>query len=148
MIVRKQQLRILEQAARESFCRKVTEDLAVTFPQECALMSKADLDAKVTAAFQTAGVHGFESQNGLRLFAELSFLLGAGFDADPLYPWVGQFLGSAFSDEIARVEGFHAQATDYLDAVHGPDDQYREDAIARLWNISLKELPTASLEGG
>lgn len=84
-------------------------------PAHCATLEPDALRAAVAAAVARGRGCGFERAGALRLFVELSLLLGSGFDADPQYPWAAQ----ALADRAAPNEMFRAGRLRTLAGGHG-----------------------------
>ena len=59
--------------------------------------------------------YAIEGSRGLTVYLTLMFLLGAGFDQDPLYPWAGRVLRNESTfGESARVAALHQAAIAYV----------------------------------
>ncbi len=64
-----------------------------------------------------AARYGITGTRGVTLYVVLMFILGAGFDQEPLAPWASTILNDkAIRDEHARADQLHAAALTNLDA--------------------------------
>jgi hypothetical protein len=143
MIVRQTQMQTLQDAGEQNFLNTVAAEIRTSFPKHCAAMQPGDVERKVQIGFDTARKQGFQTANGLRLFAELGFLFGTGFIKDPLLPWVPGALKTGGS-ELSRVEQLRTQAMAYLEAVAGPSGEHMQAAMGRVRAEPLDNFPAAS----
>jgi hypothetical protein len=74
--------------------------------------------ALVRAGIKVAESYGITGNTGRAVCVTLMFMLGSGFDEDPMYPWAARVLRDAgVRDEKARVAQLYARAADYVDDV-------------------------------
>lgn len=76
------------------------EDSLVHHCREFDRLTCNDLDDVALRAFVQQGMsrafaYGFDLQGPVRFFVELLFILGNGFDTDPMYPWAREWLVAA-----------------------------------------------------
>jgi hypothetical protein len=84
-------------------------------PHKYAVQGEEANRALVWEGLERAEEYGIESSRGLTVYITLMFLLGAGFDQDPLYPWAGQVLRDrSLPDENTRVAELHGAAMKYV----------------------------------
>lgn len=74
--------------------------LDALFPAQARAMPASHLQALMTCAARTARAHGLAERGGVLLVAGLAFLLGVGFDRDPLHPWAAGPLAADVSQDI------------------------------------------------
>jgi hypothetical protein len=147
LTIRAEQMGAMGQAAVKNFEDQVIEDLKKSVPKHCRLLGEENLRKKVHAGFERARSYGLSSENGLRLFVELTFLLGSGFDKDPQLPWAAEILNASAADQAARVERLHQRSMDYLEKVSGPNNQYVNQVLARVRTEPLEGFSQGSLGG-
>lgn len=88
------------------------------YPEKTAYIGPVPLNAMIAEASALSEQHGITSREGGFLFVALSFMLGHGFTADPLYPWVsGTLKNGAVADPDRRADRLCSKAKTYLDAV-------------------------------
>lgn len=85
----------------------LSQTLATYFPAKAAVVGDAGLAAVARAARERAHAHGMRSERALQCFGVLLFVLGNGFDDDPLLPWLPPILGAAL-DEQQRLDRIFA----------------------------------------
>jgi hypothetical protein len=84
-------------------------------PHKCDVQGEEANRALVREGLDRAEEYGIESSRGLTVYITLMFLLGAGFDQDPMYPWAGQVLRDrSLRDEKTRVAALHEAAMRYV----------------------------------
>jgi hypothetical protein len=130
--IRWEQMEVFDRAVLKDFEDQTLEHLKKGFPKHCRLLGEENLRKKVRQGFERARSYGLSSQNGLRLFVELTFLLGSGFDTDPQLPWAAEILKDTASDQAARVERLHQKSMEYLEKVCGPNNEHIDAVLARL----------------
>ncbi|MDE2397627.1 MAG: hypothetical protein KGL43_02055 [Burkholderiales bacterium] len=99
--------------AMPAFAVELQQTLAQYFPAKTALVGAGRIAALALDARRRALQHGFRSLRGTRVVALLMFILGAGFDADPLLPWLPPLLAAA-DDEQARIDQLLARGAETL----------------------------------
>lgn len=88
--------------------------LAEHFPAKLALVGgTAVLPALVARARVRAASHGLRQQRSVAVLAVLLFVLGHGFDDDPLLPWIPPVLAANEAEE-ARIDQLLAQGAAQL----------------------------------
>jgi hypothetical protein len=87
-------------------------------PQKYVFQGEEANRSLVQEGLDGAEQYGIENSPGLTVYITLMFLLGAGFDQDPLYPWAGEVLRDrSLPDENTRVAALHRGAMNYVAAV-------------------------------
>jgi hypothetical protein len=85
------------------------------FPAKCAYVGDPIVRSAIAGAVQSAAGYGVTSTNGATFFVSLRFVLGHGFDRDPLLPWVSATLGDpALQDPVRKAEKLYAQGIAFL----------------------------------
>lgn len=105
------------QAAR--FARDMLDLFARVHPRKTAASGEAALAALIeTTARRAAREHGFRRPEEGALACALAFAFGAGFDRDPLLPWIARTLDAgAGGGPSARAARLKRRALVWLDAV-------------------------------
>lgn len=119
MLIRAEQMEAFEQAGRRRFEEEMVEHSKNFAPPLCEVIGDEQLRVALRSAMSRAGSYGFTYRGPIRLFIEMMFLCGSGFDTDPQYPAVGEFL-RASSDQMHRAQQIHEGYMDYLERVAGP----------------------------
>ncbi len=85
-------------------------------PEKVAFVGVQAVGELVASAVETAARHGLTAAPGRRLCAVLAFMLGSGFDEDPMYPWARRVLTDpTLADEGLRTERLRSAALTHLD---------------------------------
>lgn len=86
------------------------------YPQKCAYLGESSLRGVIQLGLASAKYYSVTSKKGAALFAALTLVLGRGFAADPLLPWVSATLSdSHVTDADERVELLYTKLKLHLD---------------------------------
>lgn len=148
MVIRPQQVEVFESAESPHFEVRAVRHVMEAFPKHSRFLGDAGVAEAVKYGRAQARVYGLTGAGQATLFIDLSLLLGRRFDSDPQLPWAADVLSdTSSSDKKART--LHRRATDYLDLVSGPNNEYIDKAQSRLMNETLQAPgaePAFSLE--
>ncbi len=87
------------------------------YPQKVEIQGEGPTKALIRTTNVAAAKYRILSAPGLGLYATLMFMLGSGFDRDPLYPWAARALTNpGIPNEAARVTTLHRDALGYVQA--------------------------------
>jgi hypothetical protein len=131
-MIRQEQMDAFEQAALRQFEREMVIHSKEFSPRVCKEIADEQLLVTIRWAIDRASKYGFTCRGPIRLFIEMMFLLGCGFDADPQYPWISEVLLTQ-GDEMFRAQKIHEGHTAYLETVCGPKAVYLHEALANLF---------------
>ncbi len=143
--IRKEQMETFDRVAVENFEKGLAAELGAALPKVREMMGEDRFLAKVRGGLARARGHGLESQNGLRLFTHLTFLLGSAFDRDPQTAWAGEILGDRGTDEVVRVERLHQRSMKHLEEVAGEGGEFIDRVLARLQAEALEGYSQSGL---
>jgi hypothetical protein len=119
VIIRAEQMKSFEQAARRQFEEEMMAHSKKFSPPLCEVIGDDQLRLALRSAITRAEGYGFTYRGPVRLFIEMMFLCGSGFDTDPQYPAVGEVL-RASGDQMQRAHQIHELCLDSLGKVAGP----------------------------
>jgi hypothetical protein len=142
--IRSEQMAAMDQLALKQFEDRTVAELEQSFPKHARLLGKEKLSGIVHGGFERARAYGLKSRDGLRLFVELTLLLGHGFDLDPMVSWAAEILNDRETEEAARVERLFQKVTEYLQRVVGPDEAYLSAALEKV----RREAPEGFAQSG
>lgn len=100
-------------------------------PGRCAELGEPGLRAAIQAAITRAASHGFTWTGPVRLFVELSLLLGSGFDGDVQHPFARECL-AAGGTQMQRATSLCSRSIAALRQVRGPGGRHDTAALWRL----------------
>lgn len=90
--------------------------MAEIFPEKAMALEAGGLASLVANAARVAAVYGLTTDRGVLVYAGLMFLLGSGFDRDPLFGWAKEVLRDpGVKNPEERATKLHAAAMTYLD---------------------------------
>jgi hypothetical protein len=103
--LRRDSLRSVSDQGFPEFARSLARRLERIFPAKCAYVGQDRVHRLIARARARARRYGVTSERGVILFAGEMFVLGGGFDVDPLLPWASRALNdSRITDPAKRVE--------------------------------------------
>lgn len=101
----------LDASAMPEFYSRVLKRLAQLFPKKCEYVKEVNLRRLIQHGIKTAESYAVSTERGFVLFISMMFLLGGGFDNDPMLPWVSAILNDEdITDEKQRVNKLYAGA--------------------------------------
>ena len=140
MIIRQKQMRAFTSADAPLFETRAAEHLKQDFPKHSAFLGEEGLTQIVKHGREQAGSYGLTATGHVTFFIDLMLLLGWRFDADPQLPWAADVLSDMSLRADVKAQTLHQRATDYLDLVLGPDNEYIDLAQTRLLGEPLEML--------
>lgn len=108
-------------------------------PELCEVLGEEQLRVALRRAIARAEGYGFTFRGPIRLFIEMGFLFGSGFDTDPQYPWAAKILQRS-DDQMRRAEELCAKVLDYQEKVSGPDGVNTDRALQNLLAFTRKPI--------
>ena len=118
LTIRSEQMKVLEDVARGHFETEMAEHSRAFSPRLCAVLGKAALRGAINGMMARAEGYGFTFRGPIRLYIEMSFLFGSGFDTDPQYPVLGEQL-RADGDQMTRADRIYEATVYYNQHVAG-----------------------------
>jgi hypothetical protein len=124
LVIRKEQIEALSEAARDAFCDRAVEYLRTSFPENTEQYSGADLRAIAQLGLDRTAELGIHRQIDVFRWLNLMFALGFDFDSDPAYPWVQDILNDPGVHRDAVMPWLTERAIRYLEAagMQEPDE--------------------------
>lgn len=133
---------LLERMAQKRLMRlsgSLVEILKDEYPKQCRVLGDAGLKIFSDRCVLKAYGYGANNYGELRAYTFLAWVLGVGFDDDPLYPWVKEILiqEEPFenrTDEIADIvySAYHFNTLEQLEEYRG--------ALTRLLGLNFTEI--------
>ena len=117
LVIRQEQMEILERAARKAFEDRTYRHLQQWFPHHCRLLGEEQMRLVIGHGWQKANSYGLTAECCVRSYIEFMCLLGGGFDTDNLLPWAAEILNDKSSEQVARGDRLHAKVWDYVGQV-------------------------------
>jgi len=115
-----------------SFGHRLLLLLQALAPQKYQSLGDAVLRDLVRHSYGAAKQHGLTTERGAMIYLSLAFLLGSGFDHDPLHPWAAQVLTHPdLTDPAQKGEALYTAARKHLEKCP-PGCSQRADLSAAL----------------
>ena len=143
--IRPEQIEIFELLSRQRFEDEMMAHAREFSPRLCEVIGDGQLRVVVRQAIQRANNYGFTNRGPIRLYLELVFLRGSGFDTDPQYPQLGAMLRES-GDQMWRAERIVERVVDYQKHVSGPNGINVRSALEAV--AALARAPVAFSAAG
>lgn len=131
--IRPEQLSVFEDAVRPTLVAEATARLAARHGRYFAALGPAVVRAVVEHGMRRAEQLGAGTESGIDAVTELVLILGAGFDRDPLLPWVVEVFASAPSGPAAgQLPLLSGLVSRYVEETAGPHGVAMRAALQRL----------------
>ena len=119
--IRKEQHEAFDQATLAAFENEMVVHSQGFSPRLCEVIGEDQLRVAIRRAMKKADTYGFTNRGPVRLYIELMFLNGSGFDVDPQYPAIAEILKSP-EDQMLRSERIFDLVVEYQERVSGKDN--------------------------
>jgi hypothetical protein len=129
--IRQEQTEAFRQHHLQMFEDEMAEHSKQFAPPICKVLGDEQLRVALRSATRRANEYGFTNRGPIRLFIEMMFLHGSGFDTDPQYPAVAEVLRSP-ADQMVRAEQIHVGYLAYLEKVSGPKAVNVRNALSAI----------------
>lgn len=104
LVIRKEQMQALRDAARAGFVRRMVRHLRINFPAQTQIYSDAELRRMIETQLLVAESCSLRLELTTCRFLELSVLYGWGFGASDRYQWVADKLRDISINEKIRMD--------------------------------------------
>jgi hypothetical protein len=99
-----------------AFFNQISSRLRKIFPEKCAYIGEFSVRRLIQRGIEAAGSYGITSERGVAVYICLMFMLGSGFDTDPLFSWAAKILNDeSTADQVDKVNQLYAGAMAYLE---------------------------------
>jgi hypothetical protein len=141
MIIRQEQMKMLEEAGQGLFEAEMLEHLKQTYPRAMHGADDTCIRELVSKGCERARGHGFQARGPVRMYLEYSVILGHQFDEDPMLYWVRDILGDSKDlDEMTQASRLHLHVSTYLNLVYGPEGVHVTKGLEHIANTQPAEL--------
>lgn len=90
------------------------ERLKGIWPEKYEYLGEDRAKDLVRHCVTSAKTYGIGSERGYLVYAGLAYMMGTGFDRDPMVKWAGEILNDKQTDGAERVEKLYGEAQKYL----------------------------------
>jgi hypothetical protein len=109
---RKEHLEAFEAQAVNFFANRVFAHVKAVWPDQCAELGEPVIRSTVQAAIQRAGMLGLISEYDIARFVDLSFILAADFETNPLSIWTRPFIADKTLSPPAKLDRIYQRLED------------------------------------
>jgi hypothetical protein len=92
LVVRREQMRVFEQALLTRYVNRMAERLRARFPSDTAKLEPADLETMIRDGIVAAARHGVKDEADVARYLEFVVSYGPRFDVDEKTAWAGAIL--------------------------------------------------------
>ena len=143
LVIRKEQIEILEAAASGNFEASLVEHIKKVARRHTDVIGDAGTRAIVKSGLERAKSYGMTKRGPARFFVEMIFLFGSEFDTDPLLPWAsGVLTNPSISDQMERADILHEAMMEFVEAVAGKEKQHLLASMRRFNKSRLEDYQT------
>lgn len=149
LVIRKEQMAVLEEYAQQGFERELVEHVKDFAPKHSAAIGDEAVREVVRLGIERSGNYGFSNRGPVRFYVEMMCMFGSDFDTDPQLPWAESVLkNEAVTDQMEKADALFDKMTEYDEAVTGPEKQYYLKALERLSKVRFEDYNlTGSFDG-
>lgn len=154
LTIRKKHFEAFRSEAMIDFEDRMIDHLRRFSPRHFKLLDAEQVRGVIQEGVARAAAHGLTSERSVRYYVDVMFMVGSGFDADPLLPWAAAILTEK-APEAVRIDRLEAAAWAHVERVlddyrglDGTTDQGRFIAeLRRLRGESDVPLTTDTIPG-
>lgn len=146
LVVRKEQIEALEQAALKNFENQMVAHIKEFFPKNYEIIGIPQIRKVIQYGLERAENYDLTTEREICLYLSLMLKLGSNFDVDLQLPWAAETLNDeTIADPFIRVNTLHDKSEVYFSQAVGEDHQHLENALVkiieksdRLFSLPLK----------
>ena len=147
MLIRQAQMDVFDRNAEVAFEAEMLDHLRNFLPFRAQGFEEGTLKQVVHDGLTTARNHGFTCRGSLRLYLELTIVLGSAFDSDPQYPSLAEILSDSTNpNEMQRAGRLYDQANAILNQIAQPRRELLPTAFQQIAQKHLDNLEEQDLE--
>ncbi|APR79316.1 Hypothetical protein A7982_04663 [Minicystis rosea] len=113
LTIRRHQSALFVQIAIDRFVGALVAHFREHLPRHFEALGEDGTRSAIRYGIGRARSYGIESESGVRVFIQMMFVFGPGFDTHPKLPWASRCL-TAEGDERTRLHALIAEAEDHL----------------------------------
>ena len=141
LVIRKEQMAVLEKLPRTLFEDRIIEHLSRFYTREYHELGREQVRVVVQHGIKRAAEHDFSTQRQVGFYISLMFLLGSDFDRDPQLPWAPALLADPLlADRSKCIARLWETAMAYIDETAGEKNQLLVRALVRIRNYDLASV--------
>lgn len=140
LVIRKEQMAVLEEYAQQGFERELAEHVKEFAPKHSEAIGNDGVQKVVRLGVERARPYGFTKRGPVRFYIEMMCMFGSDFDTDPLLPWAKGVLNNvSIKDQLEKADILHEAMLEYQNEVSGPEKKNLFKALLRLSRTKLED---------
>jgi hypothetical protein len=133
LAIRDEQMAVLRREAMRGFKDRTVERLRSFAPRHFEQPGEIGVRRAVDVGVEQAFAYGLTAESAVHFYIEMMFILGSGFDKDPMFPWAGQILNDAtIVNQHEKSDRLYDKTSDYLSRSLGKSNEYYYSALRRI----------------
>jgi hypothetical protein len=146
MIIRTEQQQALAKTAEDGYVQSAVEHLEKHDPLLASAAGRAGLEQVARDGLEAARSYGLGNGRPLQLYLEIMMALGSGFDTDPQFAWLHDYLQPMEGlSTLDRARLLHFHVTAYLHRAYGAKGQIGRAVLERASLLNLEQLRDTGL---
>jgi len=134
------QMKVFERISLNNFEEEMVLHSKVFSPSLCECVCEEQLRITIHNIVKHSGNYGFTNRGSIRLYIELTFLYGKGFDTDPQYSKIRKVLTSSNS-QMLRAKHLYEWVAEYQKKVAGFENINTRTALSSYLVAPIKINP-------
>jgi hypothetical protein len=144
LVIRAEQMQVLEEIAAQNFENELVEHLKNFAPKHSEVIKDSGVRQVVWLGIDRAKKYDFTNRGPVRFYVEMMFMFGSDFDTDIQLPWAGAALKTdSVADQMERADLLYDKMLMYLEQVSGADDDYFVNSLHRLNKTNIEDYAPA-----
>ena len=115
LIIRPEQITVLEQYMTGQFEKKMLIHLRKKFPNETQNYSETQLYTLINTGIQQAQSYEIELEKDVQCYLEMQVIHGVDFDTNPTTAWAGEILNTKDIDGTIKIHRLESHALSLLE---------------------------------
>lgn len=129
LLIRPEQYAVLEADAERAFENDLVLHLQAFAARHCEIIGESGVRQVIHLGRDSCRRYSLVHRGPIRFFIDLMFMFGSRFDTDVQHPWVGDEMNNLVLSDMFRANALYQRATQYLEAVSGPDNILAKTAL-------------------
>jgi hypothetical protein len=133
LTIHREQIDAFDSIQRRQFEDELVEYLRQFAPKLSEIAGETGVRDAIRLGIDKADEYGLTNRGPTRLYLELMFTLGSGFDTDPQLPWAHRVLTDpSIATQMSRADFLYEATNRYMDRVLGPGNEHALNALRQL----------------
>jgi hypothetical protein len=131
--IRQEQMAALGEDAMQRFKDRAVDRLRGFAPKHLEWPGETAVRRTIDLGIERAFAYGLTGETAIFFYLELMFVLGSGFDRDPMFPWAGEILTDpTIVNQYERTDRLYDELSVYLEQALGRSNESYGAALRRI----------------